>query len=131
MQHTGDLETAENACAELEIKEDGDLTLLSPTYSTSKRRQKDANADMLKSLKKRIEQSGNILKDIARTHQQPYTSRTAFADYARDSTVTMSKPKYKRARSNINRLLPGLMEFSDEDVSTTTVSAVSTAPVMQ
>ena len=43
----------------------------------------------------------------------------------------MSKCKYKRARSNINRLLSEIMEFSDKDVSTTTVPAVSTAPEMQ
>ena len=57
-------------------------------------------------------ESGTILKDLSKAHQQPITVRTAFANYVKDSLLTLSKAKYKKARSAINRLLSDL---KDED----------------
>ena len=82
--------------------------------------------ELLSPLQKRVAESGTILKDLSKAQQQPITARTAFANYVKDSLLTMSKAKYKKARSTINRLLSDLMdEDSDDDIP----SAMGASPI--
>ena len=105
-EHKGDLEAAEAACAELDVKEE----ILPSTSSKPKKRQLDSDTEILQSLQKRVEESGNVLRDITKAQQQSISSRSAFANYVRDSILTMSKTKFKKARSSINHTLSELME---------------------
>ena len=73
-----------------------------------------------------VEESGNVLRDITKVQQQSISFRSAFANYVRDSILTMSKTKFKKARSSITHTLSELMEYSDDEVPTTTAQA---APV--
>ena len=69
---------------------------------------------------RRVGESGTILKNLSKAQQQPITPRIAFANYVKDSLLTMSKAKYKKARSTINKLLSDLMdEDSDDDMMMT------------
>ena len=68
-----------------------------------------------KDLQKRVTECGSILKDIIKAQQQPMTARAAFANYVRDSLMTMSKANFKKDRSNINWLLSELMEDTNDD----------------
>ena len=43
------------------------------------------------------------------------TARTAFANYARDSLLTMSKANYKKVRSPINKVLSEWLDDSDDE----------------
>ena len=125
-QHRGDLDAAETACAELEIDQDERTPTPSSTSSLSRKRPQDPDSALLESLQKRVAESGAILKDLSKAQQQPITARIAFANYVRDSLLTMSKAKYKKARSTINRLLSDLMdEDSDDDVP----SAMGAPPI--
>lgn len=110
-EHTGDLEADETACAEMQ------KGLEEPTsvHSSSRKTPRDPDNDILESLQKTVAESGSILKDISKAQQQPLTARRTFANYVKDSLLTMSKAKYKKARSTINNLLSELMEDSDDD----------------
>ncbi|XP_051807878.1 FK506-binding protein 5-like [Acanthochromis polyacanthus] len=128
-QHRGDLEAAETACAELQVGQDEAAAgTQSLTSSTGRKRQKDVESEILQSLEKRMAESGSILKDFTKAQQQPMTARAAFANYVRDSLMTMPKASYKKARSSINRLLSELMEDSDnEDLPAATATAPAPA----
>ena len=121
-EHKGNLEAAEAACAELVVEEE----ILPSTSSKPKKRQLDSDTEILQSLQKRVEESSNVFRDITKAQQQSISSRSAFANYVRDSILTMSKTKFKKARSSINHSLSELMEYSDDEMPTTTAQA---APV--
>ena len=127
-QHRGDLNAAESACADLEdgLVEPTPTPTPSSTSSTSRKRPQDPESALLESLQKRVAESGTILKDLSTTQQQPITARTTFANYVRDSLLTMSKAKYKKARSTINRLLSDMVDDdSDDDIP----AAMGAAPI--
>ena len=106
-QHRGDLEATETACAELQVGQDEAAAgTQSSTSLTGRKRQKGVESEILQSLEKRVAESGSILKDFTKAQQQPMTARAAFANYDRDSLMTMPKASY-------NRLLSDLMENSD------------------
>ena len=98
----------------------------SSTPSSSRKRTRDPDSDVLDSLQQRLAESGTILKELSKAQQHPITARTAFVNYVKDSLLTMSKPKYKKARSSINSLLSELMdEDSDYDIP----SAMEAPPI--
>ena len=125
-QQRGDLDVAETACAGLEIGLDELTPTPSCTPSSSRKRPQDQDSALLESLQKRVAESGAILKDLSKAQQPPITARTAFANYVKDSLLTMSKSNYKKARSTINRLLTDLM---DEDSNDDIASAIVTPPI--
>ena len=86
-----------------------------PPLSTSRKQPQDPDSALLESLQKRVAESGSILKDLSKAQQQPITARTAFANYVKDSLLTMSKAKYKKARSTINRMLSDMIEDDSDD----------------
>jgi hypothetical protein len=88
---------------------------LSSAPSSSRKRPQDPDSALLESLQKRVSESGIILKNLSKDQQQPITARTTFVNYVKDSLLTMSKAKYKQARSTINRLLSDLMEENSDD----------------
>ena len=109
-QHRGDLDAAETACADMEIGLDELTPNPSSTPSSSRMRPQDLDSALLESLQKRVTEVRTILKDITKAKQQPITARTAFANYVKDSLLTMSKVKYKKAKSTISKLLSYLMD---------------------
>uniref|UniRef100_UPI00358EA23D uncharacterized protein n=1 Tax=Myxine glutinosa TaxID=7769 RepID=UPI00358EA23D len=115
--HEGDLDAAEAACAEQQVGlKKADIIATLPSSSRRKRAHDDDGA-LLESLQKRVQESGEILKGLSHAHQQPITEQTAFATYVRDSLISMSKPKFRKTRSAINKMLLQLMEEdSDDDV---------------
>lgn len=125
-QHRGDLDAAETACADLEIGLDELTPTPSSTPSSSRKRPQDLDIALLESLQKRVAEAGTIIEDLSKAQQQPITTRTAFANYVKDSLLTMSNANYKKARSTINRLLSDLMdEDSDDDIP----SAMGAPPI--
>uniref|UniRef100_UPI00358F1563 casein kinase I-like isoform X2 n=1 Tax=Myxine glutinosa TaxID=7769 RepID=UPI00358F1563 len=69
---------------------------------------------LLQSLQKRVHKSGELLKGLAQP--QPITATAAYTNYVRDSLVSMSKRKFRKARSRINTILSELIdEESDEE----------------
>ena len=123
--HNGDLEAAEAACAE--TMDDDDI--VPPTVpSTSQRKSKRATEedDMLQTLQKRVHESGDLLKAL--NQPRAITSTTAFANYVRDSLVTMSKANFRKARVGINTILSNLMEDDSDAEDVHTVSTLL-APV--
>jgi len=110
-EHTGELEAAETACAEMKK----DLEESTSVQRSSRKRLQDQDNEILNSLQKRVAESGSILKDIAKAQQQPLTARTVFANFVKDSLLTMSMPKYKKARSTINSLLSKSVDASGDD----------------
>ena len=111
-QHRGDLDVAKTACADIEIGLDQLTRTPSATPSSSRKRAQDPESALFQTLQKRVAESGTILKDLSKAHQQAVTAHTAFANCVKDSLLTLSKAKYKKARSTINLLLSDLM---DED----------------
>ena len=72
--------------------------------------------------------SGSILKYIVKVQQQSLTARTVFANYVKDSRLTMSMAKYKKAKSTINSLLSKLMDDSDDEDDTCGAGAALLPP---
>ena len=120
-RHRGDLDAAESACADMQIDLDEITPIPSSTPSSYGKRTRDPDSDVLDSLQQRLAESGTILKELSKAQQHP-----AFVNYVKDSLLTMSKPKYKKARSSINSLLSELMdEDSDYDIP----SAMEAPPI--
>lgn len=113
-EHQGDLCAAETACVEVGVALD-DENMPTVTKGKGKRLQEDREDALLTSLQKRVQQSGELLASLQPAAQQPVTTRTAFANYVRDSLISMGKPKFKKARSAINCLLSELMAEDSED----------------
>lgn len=125
----GDLDAAEVACAEMQIGMEGHTPPPQPPVAVEgkgkgkgKRTPDDEDA-LLAALHKRVEESGELLKGLKPPVPPPVTERTTFANYVRDSLVTMSKPKFKKARLAMNRILSEVMEDDsdgEEEVPRTT-----------
>ena len=129
-QHRGDLAAAETACAQMQGEEE-QAAAPSTSSSSSRKRQMDVEAEIMESQPKRVAESGSILKDISQSQQQPTTARVAFANYVRDSLMTMSKANYKKVRSSINRVLSQLMEEDSDDDTDDLPSATATVTQRQ
>jgi len=112
--HSGDLEAAEAACAELVVDDDSTPSPVPSSSSQGKGKRGQDDDQLLQSLQKRVHESGELLKGVAQP--QPITANAAFANYVRDSLVSMSKRKFRKARSRINTILSELIdEESDEE----------------
>ncbi|XP_028404673.1 uncharacterized protein LOC114527224 [Dendronephthya gigantea] len=123
--HRGDLNAAESACADMQDVLDEVTPIPSSTAGRSHKRPQDTESDVLETLHKRVAESGTILKDIYKAKQQPITARSVFANYVKESLLTMSKSKYKKARSSINRLLSELMDEDSDDEFPSAMAAPS------
>lgn len=112
--HSGDLEVAEAACADIVVDDESTPSTV-PSSSSQRKDKRDQDDDqLLQSLQKRVHESGELIKGLAQP--QPITATAAFANYVRDSLVSMSKRKFRKARSRINTILSELMdEESDEE----------------
>ncbi|XP_014663104.1 PREDICTED: uncharacterized protein LOC106805847 [Priapulus caudatus] len=112
--HSGDLEAAEAACAAIVVDDDSKPSTVPSSSSQRKSKRGQDDDQLLQSLQKRVHESGELLKGIAQP--QPITATAAFANYVHDSLVSMSKRKFRKARSRINTILSELMdEESDEE----------------
>ena len=112
--HSGDLEAAEAACAELVVDDDSIPSPVPSSSSQGKGKRGQDDDQLLQSLQKRVHESGELLKGVAQP--QPITANAAFANYVRDSLVSMSKRKFRKARSRFNTILSELIdEESDEE----------------
>ena len=116
--HRGNLNAAEAACEDLA---DTDADNSTPFQARSNRSvlndKKFKEEDILQSLQKRINQSGELLKCISQSEPQPINECSAFANYVRDSLLTMSRHKFKKVRSAINKVLTNAMEEDSENES--------------
>jgi len=84
--------------------------------------------DLLQSLQKRVDESGELLKGIAQHH--PVARNVAFANYLRDIVVCMSRTKFRKARSSFNEILNVLLdEDSDPDEAPTAYAFPARAPM--
>jgi hypothetical protein len=90
-RHRGDLDAAESACADVDMQIDLDeiTPIPSSTPSSSRKRTRDTDSDVLDSLQQRLAESGTILKELSKAQQHPITARTAFVNYVKDSLLTM------------------------------------------
>lgn len=98
--------------------EDQSASTSSSSRQTGKKRGKADDDDvLLVSLQEQVEKSGEILRGLSQPKKM--TATTAFANYVRDSLISMSKDKFKKARSQINKVLTDLLEedSGDEDLS--------------
>lgn len=64
--------------------------------------------DILQSMHKSLQQSGDLLKNLSQ--QKPVSGNTAFANYVRDSLLGMNKKKLRNARLAINKVLTEMMD---------------------
>ena len=69
--------------------------------------------DVLGTLQEKVKESEAILKGLV---QPPaVTPESTFANYVRDSLLTMSSLKFKKARASINKILTRLMDEDSEE----------------
>ncbi|XP_034048409.1 uncharacterized protein LOC117529669 [Thalassophryne amazonica] len=109
--HTGDLEAAKAACADIVGASDSTLfPIPCSTLPRDKRGQEDDQ--LLHSMQKRVYESGEVLKGFVQP--QPITATALFANYVRDSLVSMSKSKFRKVCSQINTILSDLMDKDSE-----------------
>jgi len=87
----------------------------SSAQKAAKRRKRGHDDDqLLQSLQMRVHESGELLQVLAQP--QPITATVAFANYMRDSLLSMSKRKFRKARSRFTPILSELLdEESDEE----------------
>ncbi|KAK8406347.1 hypothetical protein O3P69_007210 [Scylla paramamosain] len=103
LAHRSNLEAAENACANL-AAENRPPTPVSSSSSQRNGSCDQEEDDILLSLYKRVKESGEVLKALANP-REPITETAAIASYVRDSLMTMSKRKFKKAHKRINTIL--------------------------
>ena len=72
----------------------------------------------LQAIQQRVSESGAALAALKAASQQPVNSRTAFANYVRDSLLSMSDKNFKKARREINRVLSAIIVDEDDDDDT-------------
>lgn len=122
--HSGNLEDAESACADII---DDDSTMNTAKVFSQRKGKRGQNDELLHTLQNRVHESGELLKGLAQP--QPITAATAFANYVRDSLISMSTRKFRKARSRIHTILGELMdEESDEDEEETPKAPTTNAP---
>ncbi len=101
----GDLDAAEQVCAEHHVgEEDADVTPPpSPTSSTVRKGKRHAEDELLETLQKEVQESGDIIKSL--NTQQPVTEEHAFANFVRDSLLSMPKEMFCKARLSISKII--------------------------
>ena len=128
--HPGNLDAAEAACEEL-VDTDARTSSDSRSKRPVRKDKKGQEEDILQSLQKSVHQSGELLQSLSLPQPQPISENTAFANYVRDSLLTMNKRKFKKARSAINKVLTQAMEEdseTEEDMPTIPRVIPSTSP---
>lgn len=107
---------------------DAEASVPSHSRSSIKCRKRVQEDDVLKSIQKRLHQSDDLLKHISQP--PPINERTAFANYVRESLLTINKKKFKKVRSAINQILTQVMdEDSDDDTHRVSPYIQTTMPV--
>ena len=126
--HSGDLEAAEAACAELMVGNDNDNTHSAVPKLSSQVKGKRGHDDdqLLHSLQKSVLESGELLKALVQP--QHITATVAFANYMRDCVLSMSTRKFRKARSRFTAILCELLDEDSDDEEPHIPRAVS-APV--
>jgi len=84
--------------------------------------------DLLQSLQKRVDESGELLKGIAQRH--PVAGNVAYANYLRDIVVCMSRTKFRKARSSFNQILTVLLDEDSDPEEAPTAYAFPARPPM-
>jgi len=115
-EHGGDLEAVEEACANIaEVQQRSSSPVPNPDTATqAKAKRGHEDEDLLLSLRKRVDESGELLKGIGQRH--PVAGNVAYANYLRDIVVCMSRTKFRKARCSFNQILTVLLdEDSDPD----------------
>ena len=128
--HSGDLEAAEAACADMMALQERSSSPVPHPYPSSQAKGKRGHDDdeLFQSLQKRVHESGELLKGLAQP--QPVTANVAYANYMRDILVCMSRTKFRKARSGINGILNVLLdEDSDPDEAPTAYAFPTRAPM--
>ena len=74
---------------------------MSPTKVKTKRGYEDE--EVLSTLRKRVDESGELLKGIGQRHV--VAGNVAYANYLREIVVCMSRTKFRKARSSFNEIL--------------------------
>lgn len=105
----GNLDAAEDACAELADADDGTSSPNRPTSPVHE----GEGAQEEHVLQKSMQQPRELIQNLGQP--QAISERTAFANYVHDSLLTMKKSKFKRMRLAINKLLTKAMDDSEEE----------------
>jgi len=106
----------EEACANIaEVQQRSSSPVPNPDTATqAKAKRGHEDEDLLLSLRKRVDESGELLKGIGQRH--PVAGNVAYANYLRDIVVCMSRTKFRKARCSFNQILTVLLdEDSDPD----------------
>ena len=124
------MEAAEEACANMaEVLERSSSPVPNPdTCTQAKGKRGHEDEDLLLSLQKRVDESGELLKGIG--HRHPVAGNVAYANYLRDIVVCMSRTKFRKARSSFNQILTVLLdEDSDPEDAPTAYAFPARAPI--
>ncbi|KAL5016903.1 hypothetical protein ScPMuIL_006492 [Solemya velum] len=71
------------------------------SYTRKGMKRKQDDTTTLETLQENLLQSGQVLKQLTSVEPAPLSRRATFANFVRDSLLTMSKPKYKMAEASI------------------------------
>jgi len=89
------------------------------TATQAKTKRGHEDEDLLLTLRKRVDESGEMLKVVGQRH--PVAGNVAYANYLREIIVCMSRTKFRKARRSFNEILSVLLdEDSDPDDAPTT-----------
>ena len=94
-----------------------------PYSSAQGKGKRGHNDDQLQqSLEKRVHESGELLKVLAKP--QPITAGVAFANYMHDSLLSLSKRRLRMARSCFTPILTELLDYDSDEEEPPTVHTV-------
>jgi len=106
----------EEACANIaEDQQRSSSPVANPDTATqAKTKRGHEDEDLLLTLRKRVDESGEMLKVVGQRH--PVAGNVAYANYLREIIVCMSRTKFRKARRSFNEILAVLLdEDSDPD----------------
>ncbi|KAL5005827.1 hypothetical protein ScPMuIL_016985 [Solemya velum] len=85
------------------------------SYTRKDMTRKQDDTSTLEALQENLLQSSQVLKQLTSVEPAPFSRRATFANFVRDSLLTMSKPKYKMAKASMWDILRQV--YSDDDSS--------------
>ncbi|XP_014667721.1 PREDICTED: uncharacterized protein LOC106809232 [Priapulus caudatus] len=115
--HSGDLSAAEAECARIGVEADAEEEepqQASAVSGRGKGKGKLLEDAVMATLQKQLQETGQQVLQLQQK-MQPQSPAEVFGTYVKGTLVNLSERKFKKARTNISRILEAAMEDSDEE----------------
>ena len=116
--HSGDLSATEAECARIGAEADAEEKQTQEAPEVSRRGKRNNSEDaVMAALQKQLQSTGEQVLQLQQKIMQPQTPAEVFGTYVKGTLLNLSERKFKKARTDISRILIAAMQDSDEEES--------------